>query len=330
MENKSDFIGNDLIVSRESYNFFNDQDYAPVVYGVDKNFLMHAGVSVLSFIENANGIRLHFIVVTSCENKYELSKFREMMSDGLHALTVVVISDAIFQLMPVTNTFTASVYFRLLAPIIFDDYKFILYVDADIIAINSVSELLRNNVPLSVACCVVKEPCDQAKLSCDVGINEGTYFNSGMMYINTEVWNENNVSQKAYQCLIKKGSSFKYFDQDALNIVLQGNVEFIESKYNKQIKAGHTKADMCFLPSDDTVLLHYVGKDKPWQKWNQQRFSCFYKNYLAISPWRDVISKNPTCSRDIKKYIKTLWYKKSYLDGILWFLRFLIALLLKK
>jgi len=330
MENKFEFINDDLIINRESYNFFNDQNYVPVVYGVDGNFLMHAGVSILSFIENANGVRFHFIVVTSCESKYELSKFSNLLSDSLHALTVVVISDVIFKLLPATKTFTISVYFRLLVPIMFDHYKFILYVDADIIAINSVSDLIQNNMPLNVASCVVKEPREQAKLSYDVGIDEGAYFNSGMMYINTEVWNENSVSQKVYQCLIEKGASFKYFDQDALNIVLHDNVKFIESKYNKQIKAGHTKADMFFLPSCDTVLLHYVGKDKPWQKWNQQRLSCYYKKYLAISPWRDVIFQNPTCSRDIKKYIKTLLYKKSYSVSILWFLRFLLALAAEK
>lgn len=330
MKAELDSIYNGSIVNRESYNFHSDENYMPVAYGVDSNFLIHSGVSVLSFIKNASGARLHFIIVTSSYNKLEFTRLSTLVSDTAHALTIVLISDGLFAHLPKTKIFPASVYFRLLIPIIFKEYSFILYVDADIVAINSVNELLQQHLPVNVACCVVKEPCEQRKLSLAIGIADGDYFNSGMLYINTKIWNKNNISQNVYQCLLESGDKFKFFDQDALNIALYGKVMFLTDKYNKQIKVGHTKADMSIFPDNDTVLLHYVGKDKPWQIWNQQPISNYYKHYQALSPWCDVISVRPIKVKEIKKYSKMLWLKKLYGDSIFWFLKFSFVFIVGK
>ncbi len=37
-------------------------------------------------------------------------------------------------------------------------------------------------------------------------------------------------------------------------------------------------------PPNETVLLHYVGSDKPWQLWNQQQISTYYRKYKKMSP----------------------------------------------
>lgn len=330
MEANLNLIFEGAALKREDCNLISGENYVPVAYGVDSNFLMHAGVSILSFVKNSFGLRLHFIVITSSYNKLELSKLSTLVDCTSHALTIIVISDDVFAHLPSTKTFPVSVYFRLLIPIVFKEYSFILYVDADIVALNSVQELLQQNLPVNVACCVVKEPCEQRKLSMPIGINDGDYFNSGMLYINTKIWNENNISQKTFQCLLESGDRFKFFDQDALNIVLHRNVMFLSDKYNKQIKVGHTKLDMSIFPDNDTVLLHYVGKNKPWQIWNQQPISSYYNYYLSLSPWHDIIFVRPIIVNDMKKYYKMLWLKKLYGDSILWFLRYLFVLIVEK
>lgn len=330
MQDKFNFIIDETTISSERYNYCKDENYAPVVYGVDSNFIMHAGISALSCIKNTFGVKLNVIVVTSCEDKLEFSKLSTLVSGTPHALTIVVISDAMFAHLPATRAFPASVYFRLLAPILFKEYRFLLYLDADIVALDSVQRLLQQDAPMNVASCVVQEPCEQEKLSFAIGISEGNYFNSGMLYINTKIWNENKISQKVYKILTESGSSFKYFDQDALNIALQGKVKYLDPKYNRQIKAGHTKKDLNVIPANDTVLLHYVGKDKPWQRWNQQAISIYYRNYLSVSPWRNVILPNPVVAKDIKKYYRALWHKKSYANSLLWFSKFLLVQIIER
>ena len=36
-------------------------------------------------------------------------------------------------------------------------------------------------------------------------------------------------------------------------------------------------------PPNETVLLHYVGSDKPWQLWNQQQISTYYRKYKNVT-----------------------------------------------
>ncbi|MBD3716990.1 hypothetical protein IE994_09145 [Enterobacter hormaechei] len=105
------------------------------------------------------------------------------------------------------------------------------------------------------------------------------YFNSGVLYVDARTWNENKISHKVFECLLERGADFKYFDQDALNVVLNEKIMFIDGKYNCQIKAGHKKEDFMREPPNETVLLHYVGSDKPWQLWNQQQISTYYRKY---------------------------------------------------
>ncbi|MBD3698774.1 hypothetical protein IE982_13785 [Enterobacter hormaechei] len=71
------------------------------------------------------------------------------------------------------------------------------------------------------------------------------YFNSGVLYVDARTWNENKISHKVFECLLERGADFKYFDQDALNVVLNEKIMFIDGKYNCQIKAGHKRKISC-------------------------------------------------------------------------------------
>lgn len=317
-----DITSEKLISGRTDFNLDANKSYSPIVYGVDGNYLMHAGVSILSIIHGASALPLHFIIITCEENTNEFSKIFSLVENTIHAVSIVVISDASFSVFPATKTFPVSIYYRLLAPLIFKSYSFLLYLDADIVALQSVDELIQENKPQNAICAVVKEPMAQSVLSKAVSIPDGDYFNSGVLYINVQRWNALQISQKVFDCLVERGSTFLYFDQDALNVILHGYVIFLKEKFNQQIKTGHKKYDFERLPPEDTVLLHYVGSDKPWHIWNQQAIGESYRHYLQVSPWRNVISDAPVKSSDIKKFYKTLRHQKKYIASFGWFLKY--------
>lgn len=312
----------ELISGRTDFNLDANKRYSPIVYGVDGNYLMHAGVSMLSVIHGSSNPPLHFIIITSEENIEEFSKFFSLVENTIHAVSIVVISDACFTVFPATVTFPVSIYYRLLAPLIFKEYSFLLYLDADIVALQPIVDLLQHHQPQNAICAVVKEPMAQSVLSKAVNIPEGDYFNSGVLYINVQQWNALNISQKVFDCLLERGSTFLYFDQDALNIILHGHVLFLTDKFNQQIKTGHKKYDFERLPPEDTVLLHYVGSDKPWHIWNQQAIGETYRHYLNNSPWSNIIGEEPVKLSDIKKYYKSLRYQKKYFTSMGWFVKY--------
>ena len=83
-------------------------------------------------------------------------------------------------------------------------------------------------------------------------------------------------------------------------------------------------------PPKETILLHYVGSDKPWQLWNQQQISTHYRKYKKMSPWRDVEDVRPRCAKELKKCYKTLNNKKHFVEAFYMFVRYHLARFLEK
>jgi hypothetical protein len=52
------------------------------------------------------------------------------------------------------------------------------------------------------------------------------------LYINIENWIKFDIENKANTVLFEQGKSLPYFDQDALNIAIDGNVKFIDNRWN--------------------------------------------------------------------------------------------------
>lgn len=319
-----------LIAERVDFNLIPSANYSAIAYGVDSNFLLHAGVSIMSVIDHTVDVNMHFVVITNSRNNSEFARFAQLVENTEHALSIIIISERVFTVFPRNKVFPASIYYRLVAPLILSQYKYLLYLDADIVALTSLSELLQKHRPEDAVCCIVPEPEDQVCLSASLGIQSGSYFNSGVLYINIAQWLSRSITEKVFQCLSDKNNEFIYFDQDALNMVLAGQVTYLDRKFNQQIKAGHSKKKLCEQAPANTVLLHYVGEDKPWQQWNRQPFGEYYRKYRFISPWKHIDYIRAHGARQLKKHYKTLCYEKKYVLCLLIFIRFQIQRLLDK
>jgi len=319
-----------LIAERVDFNLHPNNNYSAIAYGVDGHFFMHAGISIMSIIDRTVDIKMHFVVITNSHNDSDFSNLGQLVYNTEHALSIIIISDGIFTLFPQNKVFPTSIYYRLVTPLILSKYKFLLYLDADIVALSSLSELLQIHRPENSICCVVPEPENQCRLSASLDIQSGDYFNSGVLYINVVKWSDNGITEKVFECLGDRNNAFLYFDQDALNIVLNGQVKYLSPKFNQQIKAGHSKEQLCKAAPDDTVLLHYVGEDKPWQQWNHQPFGKHYHQYRSVSPWKHVDYVQPQDAKQLKKFYKMLAYEKKYALCLIAYIRYQLKRLLKK
>ncbi len=136
----------------------------------------------------------------------------------------------------------------------------ILYVDADMLFCDDVEKIYDNNISNCKIACVA-EPCQKKlkKLKHRLGV-EHLYFNSGMLLMNLDNirkgWNEENVWNyiKRYTPLLT------YPDQDILNVMCkEEDLMFLNGICNNMIRHNSLKNK-----TKDTVLVHYVGKKKPW------------------------------------------------------------------
>ena len=130
------------------------------------------------------------------------------------------------------------------------------------------------------------------------GIAPGHYINAGVILMDLERMRDSGAARRALEIAYK--TPFQYVDQDVLNQACQGEVMLLPKKYNICPKDNlqDMKAFRMLLPehadlfSDealhDPVIVHYIGKSKPWncsdlplvQYWYEEENACaaFLKN----------------------------------------------------
>ncbi|TQI77934.1 UDP-glucose:(glucosyl)LPS alpha-1,3-glucosyltransferase/UDP-D-galactose:(glucosyl)LPS alpha-1,3-D-galactosyltransferase/UDP-glucose:(galactosyl)LPS alpha-1,2-glucosyltransferase [Serratia fonticola] len=298
----------------------DEQSQYHVAFGVDGNFIRHACITIQSLIEHAGTAKIHFHLITTEDTVDLANKFQALVTGTPHSIYTHQLSDNLFANLPSTALFTKATYYRFLAPYLLEEEEAILYLDADIVCTNPFTDLY-SKVKGSEHIAFVVSELDHltSTLAADVSLKEEKYFNAGVLMINVRAWLQNNISEKALSLLETRGKDFRYLDQDALNVVLEGNVQFIEKKYNTLFMLGHTEADYKRMPPDDTVFIHYAGADKPWQKWNKQAGTCFYTNLYQRSSWASHPLDEPKNDQQAKKMYKLLFREKKYLSGIRWY-----------
>ncbi|MCT4702999.1 lipopolysaccharide 1,3-galactosyltransferase [Enterobacteriaceae bacterium H20N1] len=292
-----------------------------IFFGVDGSFIRHAMITMQSVINHSERFVFHFHILSSELSEEDCSAYRNIAETGGCGLTLHKISPELFSDLPTTDLFSKATYYRLLAPKLIEEDR-LLYLDADIVCLAPCDELWSHPLTDEVAYVISESPELAPVLAEKAGLKGSRYFNAGVMLINKQRWNELNISEAVFDLLLKKGKSFKYLDQDALNIILEGYIDFGERRFNTIFMLKHDEQGYCALPPAETVFLHYAGADKPWQQWNEQAVCRFYweiynKSHLAKIPF-DLPEKD----WQAKKFYKLLLRNRKFIPGIRWLINY--------
>ncbi|MGE9552301.1 glycosyltransferase family 8 protein [Erwinia amylovora] len=291
-----------------------------VVLGVDGSFLRHAFITIQSIIEVSPGQTFNFHLITGEDVGDLKEKAAILLAGSPHAFTLHKISTALFSDFPTTDLFTKATYYRLLAPHFLKNVDTLLYLDADIVCLNSFSTLWDfTKTDERIAFVALENDNIRGELARNVGLITENYFNAGVMLIDVSRWIAERVSLQVFSVLNDMGSTLQYLDQDALNITLEGKFGILAKKYNTLFKLGHKPADYTRLPSPDTVFLHYAGADKPWQKWNKQAVCQYYVDVYQRSVWANSPFDGPKYDQQAKKMYKLMFRERKILNGLKWY-----------
>jgi len=185
------------------------------------------------------------------------------------------------------NYITDVTYYRFFIPELFLNLNKILYLDVDILVKKDLSELFNKDITGFLAgvveCEYIKrlknknKNFPQTNLSIQEYekniLNKRTdkYFNAGVLLLNLDLIRKEKISQKLWNFLEENKNRIVYQDQDVLNSVFDNRVIFLDKKYNK-----HAVNSYKF---NDVVLLHFIGKDKPWDIYmhNSKEYLKYYK-----------------------------------------------------
>ena len=309
----------ELLKTITSQPLFPTQSDRHIIFGVDGKFIAHSLITIMSIIKHAGSSAYHFHLISSELSTLDQARLSEIFSQSIHGLTLHHLQNELFSHFPTTELFTRATYYRFLTPLILSDAEKILYLDADIVCLNPLDELWQHPLPPDVMALVVGESEElQTQLSESVSLRSQRYFNAGMMFINVKLWNSEQISEQAFELLAEKGHQFRFLDQDALNILLQERVLYIDPRFNTITMLAHDDRGYALDVPKQTCLLHYAGADKPWQVWNQQQVCHYYRDIYKASPLASLPYEQPKNAQQAKRMYKLFFRKHQLVLALYW------------
>ncbi len=181
-------------------------------------------------------------------------------------------------------------YSRVLIPSLFKDkYDRSLYLDADTLVIDDISRLEDIQMDYPVACMPNFSNCSKEKSRNDYQFERWdrpdrellSHFsiNSGVMLFDNNKWIEEDLTSKFIEVVKDTRISAKFVVQGYLSIILKGEFDYLEGRFNKSLSS-----DVPFLNMGIRIV-HYIGGrrwTKPWEygETNLRYINYWKQNYL--------------------------------------------------
>jgi lipopolysaccharide biosynthesis glycosyltransferase len=264
-----------------------------ILVTLNSKYLKPLKVMLKSLFLNNPEEKFFIYLLHSSLKAEELADLEQYVTDQGQELKIITINDDYFRNAPVILHYSKEMYYRLLA------FKFlppeldrILYLDPDILVINSIRELYNQDLKgyLYAAAyhdlLTVKE-INKLRLK---PYEIEAYYNSGVLLMNLELQRQIIDEQAIFEFVAQNRVKLLLPDQDIINALYAKQIKTLDEKlynydarhysYYKLISSGLCDMDYVIR---NTVILHFCGKKKPWLKGYSGKFHSLYKHYEKLA-----------------------------------------------
>jgi len=223
----------------------------------------------------------------------ELSDLECYIGSHGQNLQVVYLADHYFENAPVILHYTKEMYYRLLA------FKFlprtlerILYLDPDTLIINPIRELYELDMEGYLYAAAYHDLISVKQVN-KIRLKPyeiKAYYNSGVLLMNLKLQREVIKEEDIFNFVEKNRAKLIMPDQDIINALYSKSIKTIDEKlynydaryYNYYKLRTDGKWDMDRV-INNTVILHFCGRRKPWNKNYSGKFHSLYKHYEKLA-----------------------------------------------
>lgn len=152
------------------------------------------------------------------------------------------------------------------------------------------------------------------------------YFNSGVMLIDVEWWNQNNLGFRALDFLFHNQEICPFLDENALNAVLDGKFARLSPVWNTRSWTFSVPGVNCFV---EPVVVHYDGPVKPWIRFGRmspllryRREYREYRDFLSDTPWQGWLNEQWSLwdfVQNVRFDLESVWRRRRGLKSWLWY-----------
>lgn len=172
-----------------------------IAWGVDKNFMFGAAISMTSVLLHNKDLNIHFHLFTDyidADYQQRIAKLAEQFATNI---SIYIMDANGLKILPSGNAWSHAMYFRFIAfEYLAEKINSLLYIDADVICKGSLEELTQIELGEYVAAVITDVDDSPAR---DIEENRD-YFNSGVIFANLKKWKEENFINAAFDILLDK------------------------------------------------------------------------------------------------------------------------------
>lgn len=264
----------------------------PVFFSVDENYAPYLSTALASLIEHTSEnyqynlhVVHHNLTRRSLRKIQKLDLGRENVNIIMTEMqeTLSGISDRKSTQLK-ADYFTPTIYYRIFLPEMFPQYEKGVYLDSDIIVNDDIAKLFETDLNGNLVAATVDMSTQGDELLCRyfdevVGVKHDKYFNSGVLVIDFEKFREEEFCEHFLYLLNKYDFDTVAPDQDYLNAMCAGRVEYLDAAWNAMPTPDHH-------PMKSPKIVHYNLFFKPWHYdgtdyeelfWEYAKYSAFSK-----------------------------------------------------
>lgn len=284
-----------------------DRTPVDILLSLDDSYAPHARTLLFSLHVNNPGERFRVFLMHDGICEGVLDRLAADVSRLACELVPIQVGSYLFGDAPASKRYPQTMYYRLIAHTLLPkDCRRVLYLDPDMLVINPIRplwdvDLGRNLFAAAAHSWMTELPHSANKMRLDT---EHHYFNTGMLLIDVDAARGQIYPRDVMAYVREHQGSLVLPDQDVFNALFgYRTLEVPDILWNFDARhygayrahrlagldtdfgfAGdvdlskHFDLDMDWIV-DNTAILHFCGKEKPWQANYRYRFGVLYKHY---------------------------------------------------
>lgn len=262
-----------------------------ILLAINNNYVEQTITLLSSIKENHTRDKINIFILNKDLKQKEKNKIKTCFNNTNIYIKFITINDNEINNFPVLEKrYPVEIYFRLFATkYLPKNIDRILYMDVDTIVINPLEDFYNMDFDgnLFIGATHVNDffkKFNQLRLKLP---KDSDYINSGVLLMNIKQLRNVDIENDVKQYIKNNKGKLLLPDQDLLNALYGNRIKLVSYlKYNlgdKTIKQynrfNKEKIDIDWIKKN-TVIIHYYGRNKPWNKNYKGMLDSFYNYYL--------------------------------------------------
>lgn len=266
-----------------------EQKEIDLLVTLDCNYLYQLNVMLTSLLRCQTEDRFRVFLLSRGMEEEQLTLTRRVL-EGRGELCPITIREEQLEGAPTTDRYPLEIYYRIFAAkYLPQDLDRVLYLDPDLVVNQSIRHLY--DLPMGTELFAaashignVLHRVNELRLDMD---EDSPYINSGVMVMNLRQLRQEQDFAQVFDYIAAHKNRLILPDQDIISGLYGERIIPLDAwRYNmtERLFAFHRqngdRMDLDFV-RENSAIIHYCGRNKPWKKGYLGRLDCFYKEAEA-------------------------------------------------